>query len=1409
MAGGTDWTTFDQALAYIRTKSGIAANDDISMVKKTVQLGVDFERLIVKYLRHDSIHGSEFTKVKRWYDWYHEPDTGIDIIAEDANGELTGIQCKCWGDNSVLDLDHISTMFTTAKAKKINNLMVVFTGDSLTTHAQTRCNEANVRIITRADLRASKFNWNMASKHATKHEPLPLRPHQKEAVLQTLSKFEDADRGQLIMACGTGKTLTSLHIAEQMAGKGGLVLYLVPSISLIPQTMREWADNRSIPHKYVAVCSDHTAGNDEEGSITEIPIMPSTSVESLQREYKKWDRKTSMCVVFSTYNSVEVASDALLKHDKKGMFDLILFDEAHKTTGLEKINESYYLMAHHNPSTDRRQGVPAKKRLYMTATPRVYKRNVVRKKKGKAESLQVYSMDKPSIYGDEFYRLDFSEAISRKLLSDYKIIMREVDKGDLYGKFIESGQDDREKDTSDYGDIDMNYLAKIGGICKAVTYPDGDDKPPRPLQRVMVFHSLIKKSKIFAAHGLNKDMDKKPLKLDKTTKKALSFDNVSKRLISTDPSLDGVTTQTRHVDGSTNSRNRSMRIDWLRDSDMDPQEVRILSNARCLQEGVDVPALDAVAFMDPKKSPIDIIQSIGRVMRRQSGKDRGYVIIPIPVLEGDNPKDVLERNKKYEQITEILQAILAHDNRLRSILNNQMLVMTSSSKKRKPTDQQEITPELREWIANNIETTDMSDELLEEINTVLLDLSDPSYYRRVGEELGEQSVHIEEMLKQQIRKYSKTAKIINTLHENLKMVVGSTITHQETVEVLAQHAVMDRVFVELFPGYKNPVAKALNDVLNKINIRNQLKSLEKYYIKIKYDIEQFKKPDAKQEFIRIIYDSFFRGANKKATTKHGIVYTPIEVVDFIINSVQHVLKTEFDKSFNDRCVKILDPFTGTGTFISRLLELGFINNKKIYSKYKNDIYANDIMLPAYYVAMANIESSYQKIKNTNGANNTKYVPFNGVSYMDTFDQHPSYRLDKMYREKQIQLADSNFEKAHARKRRQGMDTINIIMSNPPYRGGQEIASEDNQATRHHDLEDRIKNTYTRKAREVGFEGAILKPNNAYFKALRWASDRIEESGIIGFITPSSYIRDSSAVGIRACLNEEFTNIWCFDLRGNQQGTKGDESRREGGKIFESKSREGTVITILVKNPDKKKNTIRYFDIGDYLSTPEKLEIIKNKKSIKHIDWKKKTPDNMHNWVNKPGDAGKQFEKYIPMGSKDGRNGHTKKIMFKMYSSGVKTNRDAWVYNSIKSDLETNMKKTIQHCNNQNWDEPNKFNKNDEQIAWTKCLSKNLKKMKKPLKFSKSKIRIALYRPFIGQYLYFDSLWNEMQYHIPKFFSQVEYENNTIIVPYKTKTNFDTFITKTAPDLQVVTNDQCFPMKRERERERESKPICTY
>ena len=1370
--------TFDEALARIRAETDDTT--DIShkgsTVRKTAR-GAAFERLMLDYFRRDSIYSDRFTDVKLWYDWYHEPDTGIDIVARDIDGNLVGIQCKCWADDSTITLDDIATMFTVKDRKKMDRLMLVFTGQTPTANAQKTCEESKIPILMQSDLRGSSFDWG---RKRTKPRPKQLMDHQKEAVKSAVDGLKDpADRGKLVMACGTGKTLTALHIAERTVGSGGMVLYLVPSLSLIPQAMREWADNRHLPHQYMAVCSDKSAGSDEQGSITEIPIQPSTKVGDIKDELDKMKKRGGMRVIFSTYNSVERMSEALLRHDKKGRFDLILFDEAHRTTGAEGIKESYYLKAHNDT------GVPAKKRLYMTATPRVYAG------KGRSDAadrgLEVYSMDDAEKYGEVFYDLPFSKAVERGLLSPYKIVIREVDQGDLYGKFIRAARE-QDSDIKDYGDIDLGYMAKIGGICKAITHPDGDHMPPRPLQRVMVFHNTIRKSRIFAGHGMNLDKTKKPLKLDKTTQKTLSFDTVAGRLLGTDGRLAGYKTLTRHVDGSTNSRNRGERIDWLRASDSKPNEIRILSNARCLQEGVDVPALDAVAFMEPRNSPIDIIQSIGRVMRRSDGKEAGYVVIPIPILKGDDPDYVLKKNRRYEQVNRILRAILAHDDELQRMLNMAVLRRTSRSGSHASVDVQEIPESLKEWLSKTIgEGT--SDELLAEIRNVILNLGDKSYHSNMGERLGEQAVLIEAILKQRMEVEPETASAIDGLHADLRHIVGVTLTPEQTVRSLAQHAVMSRVFDVMFPDNHNPVAAAFDRVLEKLRVRDQLKEFEAFYLGIRADIARFTEPDAKQDFLRAIYDSFFRGADRKAATKHGIVHTPVEIVNFILDSVQHVLSSEFGRSFDDTTVKVLDPFTGTGIFISQLLERDMISPDMVRDKYMHDIYSSEIMLPAFYVAMSNIEASYQKMSG-------EYVPFDGISYMDTFAQHPSYRLDPRFREEQARLGDPHLKEARDRTKRQGMESINVIVGNPPYSAGQKSANEDNRNVSHPALERKVADTYVRRAPK----GNKVSLYNSYIKALRWASDRIGDSGAIGFIMPSAWITGNAEAGIRACLYEEFTDVYCFDLRGD---VKKANWRKEGDKIFGGGSTVGVVIAILVKNPAKTGCSIHYHNIGDYLSREQKLGKVSELKDISHVKWRVIIPDSYHDWLNQRGKLGAEWDELTPMGSKAGKRGETNCVVFGMYSRGLATARDVWVYNSSVDQLVNNMGCHIDYCNKQ---DPNNFQIDPKQATWNTELSTALKKLPQSPMLDKSKVRIALYRPFFRQYLYFDPTFVAAKYQIPSFYPAGDTANTAIMVPDKIKGEFSVMIAETTPDLHIHEASQAFPLKAKKQNRENVRPV---
>ena len=518
-----------------------------------------------------------------------------------------------------------------------------------------------------------------------------------------------------------------------------------------------------------------------------------------------------------------------------------------------------------------------------------------------------------------------------------------------------------------------------------------------------------------------------------------------------------------------------------------------------------------------------------------------------------------------------------------------------------------------------------------------------------------------------------------------------------------------------------------------------------------------------------------------------MVYTPVEVIDFIIHSTQHLLKRHFDIGFADRSVKVMDPFAGTGTFITRLLESGLFAGN-LYEKYKYDLYANELILLAYYVAAVNIETTYSSLRRGG-----RYVPFGGINYTDTLSLNARYREDERHRKEATKI-DKVFQEAHMRIRHQRGAHIHVLVGNPPYSKGQSKYDDDNPNVKYDVLDQRIINTYFQKATTHDKKSLY----DSYVRALRWASDRIGESGIISFVTNASFIRSETASGIRASLAEEFNEVWCFDLRGNQR-TQGDVSKKEGGKIFGSGSRAPVAITILVKNPKKKGCMIRYHDIGDYHTREEKLEMIKDAKSIQGIkDWQTIKPDKHYDWLDQRGD---EFSKYTVIGSKEVKSGNSNNAIFKMYSLGIATHRDVWVYNSIKKELSDTMKSCVSYCRTQKDVTPN-----PQRIQLDSTLKNKISRTKPH--FSKEKIRISLYRPFFKQFLYFDDVWISAPYQIPKFFPEGDSKTPVIVIPDKGKKGeFSTLITNITPDLHLIEQSQAFPYMsirtstRERERER--------
>jgi len=561
--------------------------------------------------------------------------------------------------------------------------------------------------------------------------------------------------------------------------------------------------------------------------------------------------------------------------------------------------------------------------------------------------------------------------------------------------------------------------------------------------------------------------------------------------------------------------------------------------------------------------------------------------------------------------------------------------------------------------------------------------------------------------------------------------------------------------------------------------------LTDYYDSVKLRAEGIDNAAGKQKIVVELYDKFFRNAFPKMTERLGIVYTPVEVVDFIIHSVNHILQTEFGQTLGSEGVHILDPFTGTGTFITRLLQSGLITPEQLPYKYQHEIHANEIVLLAYYIAAINIEAVYH------GLAGGDYQPFQGICLTDTF---------QLYEKED--MVDSMLEHNSARRKRQKKLDIRVIVGNPPYSIGQGSQNDNNQNVGYPYLDSRITDTYTAISSATLARGLY----DNYIRAIRWASDRIGNSGVIGFVTNAGFLDANSADGLRQCLVEEFSSIYIFHLRGNQR-TSGELSRKEGGKIFGGGSRAPIAISLLVKNPNAALHgQIHFHDIGDYLSREDKLKIISKFASIAGISeaggWQVIIPDQHGDWLKQRDD---RFADYIVLGDKKGDSVK----LFDNFSLGVSTSRDAWVYNASKVGVVSNMSRMINFYNS----EVERFNRehakldkkvretkvdsfinNDPtQISWSVNLKQELAKDRR-YEFEADCLVLSLYRPFTKQWLYFDRRFNERVLQMPRIFPDSTSENRVIIFHGPGEIlPFTVLMSNVVPNLHTLHGGQCFPL----------------
>ncbi|MED3735056.1 DEAD/DEAH box helicase [Geobacillus stearothermophilus] len=1222
-----------------------------SVARNKREQGDLFERLMLAYLRTDPQYKQLFSNVWRWMDWpgrEGRTDTGIDLVAEEAlTGDIWAIQCKFYDSDYKIQKSDLDSFFTESGKHPFRKRMIIVTAP-MSKHAYEACQDQQIEttILDMDKLEQSTIDWGLFSwdrpDALSVRKKKELREHQKAAIADVLEGFKQHDRGKLIMACGTGKTFTALKLTEKMVQEGGLVLFLVPSIALLSQTLREWTAEAEIPLRSFAVCSDTKVGkgDGEDLRVSDLAYPATTNAEILADQVSKGLGKETT-VIFSTYQSIDVICNA----QKAGMpaFDLVICDEAHRTTGVVQGDEASYFTKVHEEKF-----LKAKKRLYMTATPRIYADES--KTKARDANVQLYSMDDEMIYGPEFHRLNFSKAVELEILSDYKVVILAVDEKHVLRRLGYRIHDEKDQ-------VKLDDVAKIVGCWNALSkrvMPDGTSmlEDPKPMKRAVAFTTSIKNSK-------------KVTELFEQT-----VEDYCRSLPEDDENL--LMCEVRHVDGTQNIIERNANLQWLKE---EPGEnrCRILSNARCLTEGVDVPALDAVIFLNPRNSQVDVVQAIGRVMRKAEGKEYGYVILPIAASPDSSPEEVLNKEPQYKVVWQVLNALRAHDDRFNDLINKLEL----NKNKPKHIEIIGVGGESEEWTNGDGQEVPRYEQLA--LNLEWIKGWREAIYAKIVEKCGERryweswakdvaaiaerhKTHISAILENTDPKAREAQKAFSSFLKGLQNNINENIGREEAIEMLAQHLVTKPVFDALFEGYSfsthNPVSQSMQKVLDVLEdhaLWKEAESLEKFYESVRKRASGIDNAEGKQKVIVELYDKFFRTAFPKMTDRLGIVYTPVEVVDFILKSADDVLQEEFGMRLSDEGVHILDPFTGTGTFIVRLLQSSLIRPEDLARKYRNELHANEIVLLAYYIAAINIEEAYHRLSGQD------YEPFPGIVLTDTF------RLG----EDKNTLAETMFPENNERIIRQNRQEIRVIVGNPPYSAGQGSENDNNQNLKYDYLDQRIADTYAASSKAVLKKGLY----DSYVRAIRWASDRIGDRGVIAFVTNGSFIDSNTTDGLRKCLEEEFTAIYCFNLRGNAR-TSGEQRRKEGDNVFGMGSRTPVAITILVKNPIKKGScVIHYHDIGDYLSREQKLEIIREAGSIRGLSWEVIQPNDAHDWINQ---RNEDFAKLIALGDKK----ESEPSIFEIYSLGVATNRDSWAYNFSNQSVKNNMQAMIDFYNEQ-------------------------------------------------------------------------------------------------------------------------------
>ncbi|WQW92827.1 DEAD/DEAH box helicase [Helicobacter pylori] len=1373
-----------------------------------------FEKVSKHFLlEHDS--ANEYESIKLWSDWElrgNEGDRGIDIVIQTASKEYIAVQCK-FHQNSISypDIATFLHKLQSGVGEVRFKKGIIISTSNLTRAAleeieQTRSigMDIDIDIISEEDFIYSRIDWEKFDPTKTQDE-LPLcdkkkpRPHQTEAIKATKEYFSSPKntRGKLIMACGTGKTYTSLKIMETLDPK--ITLFLAPSIALLSQTFREYAQEKSEPFYASIVCSDDKVGkskNEDNDDIkfSELPIKPSTRLEDILSVHKKAQKENKRFIIFSTYQSalrIKEAQEAGLNG-----IDLIICDEAHRTVGAmyssnERDDKNAFTLCHSD------KNIKAKKRLYMTATPKVYSESS--KAKAKEKDNAIYSMDDAQTFGEEIYTLNFSKAIALDLLTDYKVIILAVRKENLSGvtnsvnKKI--SQLKAEGTKLDKKLINNEFVCKIVGTHKGLAKQDLivlDDENKEdhnlqnkydtaPSQRAINFCKSINTSKNI------KDSFETIMECYDEELKKKSFKNLK---ISID-----------HIDGTMNCKDRLEKLEKL--NEFQPNTCKVLSNARCLSEGVDVPALDSIVFFDGKSAMVDIIQAVGRVMRKAKNKKRGYIILPIALEESEIKNlDEAVNNTNFKNIWKVIKALRSHDPSLvdEATFKEKIKIFGSDDGdqddeelQKDKTDKTEQDPkQAQKTLFDAILLQDLADAVY---NVMPTKLGDRNYWENFTKKTGNIARTLNNRLK---NIFDKNPEFFHGFLDSLRGNIHQNIREDEALDMITSHIITKPIFDALFgDNIKNPIAKALDKMVQKLStlgLEGETKDLKNLYESVKTEATHAKSQKSQQELIKNLYNTFFKEAFKKQSEKLGIVYTPIEVVDFILRATNGILKKHFNTDFNDQSITIFDPFTGTGSFIARLLskENNLISDEALKEKFQKNLFAFDIVLLSYYIALINItqaaqnrDSSLKNFKNIALTDSLDYLEEKNAK--GVFDFFKDLKENKDIKDT---LADQN---------------IRVIIGNPPYSSGAKSENDNNQNLSHPKLEKLVYEKYGKNSTaKVG-----IATRDTLIQSIRMASDVVKDKGVVGFVVNGSFIDSKSTDGFRKCVAKEFSHLYVLNLRGNAR-TSGEERKKEGDGIFDSGSRATIAIIFFVKDSSVTNNTIHYYEVEDYLKREAKLNLLAQFENLDFVPFEEITPNDKGDWINQRND---DFEKLIPL-----KRDKTNPSIFDINSNGVGSGRDLWVYNFSPNILTQSVQTCIDTYNadlkrfNARFREAFKQrakgvksgdlykNLNDKEIttdktkiAWTDGLKNKLIKNKNLQESSEECMRLALYRPFNKQWLYWDKDWISRQRRFSKIFPDKSAQNVVINTGVGNGKNFSALVSDFISDYSLISPNQAYPL----------------